>query len=100
MIEDLSPTPADSTGTQTHSFTPSADQSIDVSIIRAVASVSGVDPLSLEPRLYDVVDPDALKRLLNSASSEMRITFLFGVYEVSVTGDGHIFVRDDTTAVQ
>jgi hypothetical protein len=30
----------------------------------------------------------------------MRITFLFGVYEVSVTGDGHIFVRDNTTAVQ
>lgn len=104
MIDDLSPSTASTDGTdsQRHRFTyhESTDQSIGVSIIHAVASVSGVDPLSLQPRLYDVVDPDALERLLSSASSEVQITFRFGIYEVTVTGDGSIFVRDDTTPVR
>jgi hypothetical protein len=104
MIEDISPgtprAPTDGTDTQTHCFTynESADQSIGVSIIRSVASVSGVDPLSLQPRLYDVVDPDALERLFSSVSNEMRITFSFGAYEVTVTGAGDIYVRNDLTS--
>lgn len=102
MIEDISSgtprTPTDDTDTHTHSFTydKSDSQSIGVSIIRAVASVSGVDPLSLQPRLYDVIDPDSLERLFSSATCEMEMTFLFGTYEVTVTGGGDIFIQDDT----
>lgn len=104
MIEDITPdtpqTVTDDTDTQTYSFRydEPEDQSVGISIIRAVASVSEVDPLSLQPRLYDVVDPDALEKLFNSAPGDLQITFLFGTYKVTVTGQRDIFVRDDTTS--
>jgi hypothetical protein len=101
MIEDITPA-STTTDSQIHTFTHdwSAQQSVGVSIIRAVAAVSDVDPLSLQPRLYDVVDPDALKALLTAetASSSVEITFGFGSYEVTVRKDGEIIVREETTA--
>lgn len=102
MIEDISPGSTRPTPTTQHrrfEYDPTDSHSISVSIIRAVASVSGSDPLSLEPRLYDVIDPDALERLLtaDATSSEVRITFLFGNHEVTVTAAGEIIVRDDPT---
>ncbi len=101
MIEDISPgtnEPTDQSDAQTHRFTHDPqEQSIVVSIIRAVASVSGVDPLSVKPRLYDVVDPDALETLLSadSTGSDVRISFPFGSCAVTVTAAGTIIVRDD-----
>jgi len=100
MIEDITPR-ITATDEQTHSFTHdwSAQQSVGVSIIRAVAAVSDVDPLSLQPRLYDVVDPDALEALLTAetASGSVQITFRFGSYEVTVRRGGEILVREGTT---
>lgn len=105
MIEDISPgnsqTSAERRDSQTQRFTHewSQSQSIGVSIVRAVATVADVDSLSLQPRLYDVIDPDALETLVSSSSTEsdVRITFQFGVYEVTVTQTGTIWVRDDTS---
>lgn len=104
MIEDISPsasqTSTDSPDTQTRRFSydRTTDQSLSVSIIRAVATVAGVDPLSLQPRLYDVIDPDALETLVatNTAQSEIRVTFVFGAYKITVTQAGEIIVRDDS----
>ncbi|MFW6320321.1 MAG: HalOD1 output domain-containing protein [Halohasta sp.] len=106
MIEDISPgessTPTGGADARAHRFEydRSEPQAISVAIARAVASVSGVDPLSLEPRLYDAVDPDALVRLLtgDSTDGEVRITFPFGSHEVTVAGSGEIVVRTDATA--
>ena len=102
MIDDISPgTPAPTDRQPTsHSFRHDpGGESISVSIIRAVAAVAEVDPLSLEPRLYDVVDPDALEALISSATSDsdVRISFPFGRYLVTVTAAGGITVRDDTS---
>lgn len=105
MIEDISTgTPAvstDRTEEQIHTFSydSSHHQSIGVSIIQAVASVSDVDPLSLRPRLYDVVDPDALESLLSAETTEpnVRISFRFGAYTVTVTANGEIFLRENDT---
>jgi len=100
MIEDISPGthgPTERLDAQTHRFTHDPqEQSIVVSIIRAVASVSGTDPLSVEPRLYDVVDPDALETLLGDGSigSDVRLSFPFGSCVVTVTSDDTIIVRD------
>ncbi len=101
MIEDISPgtnEPTDRLDAKIHRFTHDPqEQSIVVSIIRAVASVSGVDPLSVKPRLYDVVDPDALETLLSadSAGSDVQVSFPFGSCGVTVTAAGTIIVRDD-----
>ncbi|WP_253737440.1 HalOD1 output domain-containing protein [Halohasta salina] len=72
------------------------DESIGVSIAHAVATVCDVDPLSLEPRLYDVVDPDALETLLASGTgdSDVRISFAFGSCAVTVTQNGEILVGE------
>lgn len=105
MIEDISPgnsqSPTDETNVETHQFSydRSDSQSIGVSITRAVASVSGVDPLSLEPRLYDVIDPDAVETLLSSekATGDVQITFCFGSYTVTVSRDEEIIVQEEST---
>jgi len=103
MIEDISAgthEPTDRSDAQTHRFTHDPqERSIVVSIVRAVASVSGVDPLSVKPRLYDVVDPDALETLLSadSAGSDVHVSFPFGSCAVTVTAAGTIIVRDDAT---
>ena len=72
------------------------EESISVSITRAVATVCNVDPLSLEPRLYDVIDPDALGTLLASKTpgSDVRISFVFGTCAVTVTQAGEILVGE------
>lgn len=101
MIDDSTPgkrAPTDRPDARTHEFEHDPqDQPITVSIIRAVATVSAVDPLSLEPRLYDVVEPDALETLLaaDPTSDDLRVSFPFGSYTVTVTGAGEILVREN-----
>ena len=74
------------------------EESIGVSIAHAVATVCDVDPLSLEPRLYDVIDPDALGTLLASKTtdSDLRISFAFGTCAVTVTQAGEILVGEQS----
>jgi len=73
-----------------------AEESISVAITRAVAAVCDADPLSLEPRLYDVVDPDAIETLLSSeaTNSDVRISFAFGACAVTVSQSGDILVDE------
>lgn len=105
MTEELSPGSRPltdkSTTDQMHRFTYdfSDRQSVAVSVIRAVAAVADVDPLSLRPRLYDVLDPDALEKLVGKAApeSDVKIVFTLGLYEVTVTRRGTICVLDCST---
>ncbi len=73
-------------------------QSLCVSVIRAVAEVAAVDPLALQPRLYDVIDPDALEKLVGTPIRDgtVAVTFRLSQYEVTVTQCGTITVRDET----
>jgi hypothetical protein len=72
--------------------------SVAVSVVEAVASAAGTDPLSMEPKLYDVVDADALERLI-SEGSLTRVTFEYDGYEVVVEGDGSVSVDDGTGTI-
>lgn len=63
-------------------------------IIRAVADVRGEDELSFEPRLYEVIDPDAVEKCVESAKTSMELNFEFASCLVSVTGDGKIHVTE------
>lgn len=80
---------------QTFRYDGSEPQSVGLAIIQAVAAVADVDALSLEPRLYDVIDPDALERVLSDSKpgSVVQVSFEFGQYLVTVTSDHKLTVR-------
>lgn len=59
-------------------------------VARALAAVKDVDPCMLDPPLYEVVDIEALERLVESGAT--RIQFAYGPHEVSVDGDGTVTV--------
>lgn len=57
-------------------------------ILRAVADREGVDTTELPP-LYDVVDPDALRTVVETMDAG-RVEFHYCGYEVTVHGDGRV----------
>lgn len=64
----------------------------------AVADVADVDPLAVEPPLYDVVDPDALEALVDHSPDgdtfAGQVAFTHAGCRVRVHGDGRIEVSD------
>ena len=66
-----------------------------LTIIEAVAAVTGREPTALEP-LYSVLDPDALDALMDSArETNVQITFTYEACAVSVAASGDIVVDLD-----
>lgn len=70
-------------------------------VVTAVASEADVDPLQMTP-LYQVVEPDALDALVAHAQtaeaaeeSDQWLSFYYEGYEVSVCGDGRVFLEAD-----
>lgn len=45
-----------------------SSEPIDCRIVEAVADAKGVEPLDLDDRLYDIVDPDAIAKLFDGAA--------------------------------
>lgn len=70
------------------------DEGLSVAVLEAVASAADTDPIALEPRLYDVIDPESLEGCFETADDELVITFTFGEYKVTVVGNGRIFVSE------
>ena len=71
-------------------------QNLSVAIAESISAIADVDPCQLQTRLYDVVDPDALRRTVQSGGPEMQISFEFGAYHVSISGTGELVVTDPT----
>lgn len=65
-------------------------------LIGTIATAADVDPLALEPRLGDVVDVDALVRLVEGDALD-EVHFEFGGHTVAVGGDGHVSVAGSVT---
>lgn len=61
-------------------------------VVDAVARREGVDPIDLEPKLYDVIDPDSLDALLatgpTDSESAVSVNFHYAGYDVVVGSDG------------
>lgn len=74
-------------GTTTHEWAVRPS----VRVVEAVADAAGVDALSFETPLFDVVDTDALDRLVETGSS-VRVTFAYEGHEVVVDGSGTVTV--------
>lgn len=84
----------------------SSTQNVDVkleavapslAIVKRIAALEGVDHTKLDP-LYEVIDSDALDRLVGTAGqsdSTLQIEFTYHGYDVTVTDDGTIHVDED-----
>lgn len=75
-------------------FEWSDDTEVGIAIAESVADVADVDPLDHEPRVNDVVDPDALDRALRSAPPGASFALPFGDYLVTVWSDGELVVSE------
>ena len=64
-----------------------------IRVVEAVADAAGVDPFELTRPLGDVIDVDALARLVSQSQQPIRITFCYEGYDVTVRSDGQISVR-------
>lgn len=70
------------------------DEPVGSAIVTAVAAVAGVEPDALPP-IGEVVDPDALDGLLSSADgADCWLVFEYEDYEVTVSADGDVWVRE------
>lgn len=76
--------------TETTTYQLPADKRTSTAVVRCVADANGVDPCSLDDRLYDHVDPDALDRLFDTGTRDrepvdVNVSFRMAGCEVSVT---------------
>jgi len=75
------------------------DESVSHTVVMAVAEATDANPLTLDPRLYEVIDPDALDKLFGGREVEGEITFAMGECHVRVQADDRVVVtRDDAAA--
>lgn len=55
-------------------------------VVKAVAEITQTDPLSVEPPLYEEIDPDALDNLFE-ANAAFRIRFSYAGHDVEIRSD-------------
>ena len=75
---------------------PSNCGGVAVSVVEAVADATESDPLTMDPPLYDAVDPDALARVVRS-DARTCVAFEYDGHSVVVDGDGTVTVDDRVT---
>ncbi|MEA5389462.1 HalOD1 output domain-containing protein [Haloarculaceae archaeon H-GB11] len=82
-------------------FTDRNGESIILGIVDALATVRGVEPTELEP-LQNYVNTDALVKLVASQlrngpdAGDLKVTFEYDAYEVTVESYGRIHVTGPT----
>lgn len=67
-------------------------------IAEAVADAEGVDPVALDPPLFDVLDGDLLDGLIRSneqseTDASLNVSFEYHGYTVQVAADGRVSVH-------
>jgi hypothetical protein len=81
---------------QESEYLPRAAEPVSLAVVRAVADANDVDPMDLDERLHDCIDPDALDRLFDSVSGKPswdgRISFTMAGCRVEVEGRGTVLV--------
>lgn len=69
------------------------DMDVTAKIVSAVADREGVDPMELDTRLYEAIDPDALSTLVEGASgTNLTLGFDYAGYRVTVVADEEVVV--------
>lgn len=72
---------------------------LSVTVVNAIADREGVDPLELDPCLYEVIDPAALNALFSGPEDTengpiSRIVFSYNGYDVHIAGDGEVRISE------
>lgn len=68
------------------------DSEVSMRVVTAVADAEGVDPVDLDWRLGDWIDPDALQALVASMD-DGSVSFRMLDHKVRVQADGQVFVE-------
>ena len=69
-----------------------------VAVVCEIADREGVDPTALQPPLWNVVDPEAMDRLVGGETGDCSIRFQYLDYEICVDGAGQVTVDSVTAA--
>jgi hypothetical protein len=84
-------------------YRPLPEESLSTAVVRAVADARGVDPIDLDVRLYDYVDPCALNRLFaangDAPSRNCRVSFTVADCHVTLDESRKIVVAPQTDSV-
>lgn len=86
--------PNGSQGRSGRKFEFSNNVTPSVAVVEAISEATGSDPFSGSP-LHEYVDTDALNELLSEPKGEpenVQITFEYRRYEVTIVGDGTVYV--------
>jgi len=71
-----------------------ATEPLSHAVVVTVAELNGVDPLELNERLYDCIDPDALDALFASGDDACgTVQFLMAGCHVEVSADRRVTVQ-------
>lgn len=78
-------------------YRPSPNEPLSETIVHAVADALGIDPIDLDDRISDCIDPDALDRLFRSGEScepspDGLVVFSMAGCRVEVEGNRSVFV--------
>lgn len=71
-------------------------QPVPERVVESVATATSTDPVEL-PRLYDVIDPDALETAVRTMTGG-EICFHYAEHAVTVRSDGTVHVTDEATS--
>lgn len=66
---------------------------VSTRVVDSVATATNTDPVEL-PRLYDVIDPDALETAVHTMTGG-EICFQYAGHAVTVRSDGTVHVTDE-----
>lgn len=80
--------------TERDSRSPSAPTPDSVQVIETIADHLDKDPNDVDFTFSDVLDPDALDRLLKSATEDLVVAFTVDGLLVTVATDGTIEVQE------
>lgn len=75
-----------------------------MAVVEAVAAEAGLDPVELDRPLNDVIDPEALDRLVDSyadrpGASPFEVSFSYYGHEVTVSSGGLVRVTGDAVTL-
>lgn len=78
--------------TVVHTAQRTGPEEVTTAVIEAIATFEGIDPIDLDVRIGDVVDPDALNALFKPTDTNRtnHVTFSLGGYLVRVSAAGEI----------
>ena len=84
-------------------YRPLPEESISTAVVRAVADARGVDPVDIDVRLHDYVDPCALNCIFaangDASSRNYRVSFTVADCHVYLDGSRKIVVTPQTDSV-